>query len=237
MWLEKTGCHSGVTRGNGGVHTIGKHIKGGLYLKENHLTSFLYLCSHLLVYSQKNRLRTSITVTLEYMVSKHVKLFDRLLDPNKPLVNQISYSPASSRPGDNCFICVWVHSFPICVPSFCKKGKTLKTQHQLLWKLRQKWNFYEDYTNRTTCTHMHKKCTYSGPANRDKIYGHSKHASWHICMPAVRNGNLENGGVHQGESQITLGAWENTQRDQDGSNTKKQWTLEFPSCNTAQGCL
>jgi len=30
------------------------------------------------------------------------------------------------------------------------------------------------------------------------------------------------GGVHQGKSQITLEAWENTQRDQDGSNTKKQ---------------
>jgi len=30
------------------------------------------------------------------------------------------------------------------------------------------------------------------------------------------------GGLHQGKSQIALGAWENTQRDQDGSNTKKQ---------------
>jgi len=33
-----------------GGSTIGKHIYGHLYLKENHLTSFLYLCSRLLVY-------------------------------------------------------------------------------------------------------------------------------------------------------------------------------------------
>ena len=43
-----------------------------------------------------------------------------------------------------------------------------------------------------------------------------------IEVSVVRTGNLEKGGVNQGESQITLGSWENTQRDQDGSNTKKQ---------------
>jgi len=36
------------------------------------------------------------------------------------------------------------------------------------------------------------------------------------------------GGVHQGESQITLGAWENTQRDQGGSNTRSSelWSAQ-----------
>src|SRR5882724_3471014 len=77
-------------------------------------------------------------ITLEYTISKCVKLLDHLSDPHEPLINWISSgsSPAaSSGLVDNCFICVCVHSFPVCVPSFCKKGKTLKTKHQLLQKL------------------------------------------------------------------------------------------------------
>jgi len=80
-------------------------------------------------------------ITLEYTISKCVRLLDHLSDLHEPLINWISSgsSPAtSSRLVDNCFICICVHSFPICVPSFCKKGKTLKTKHQLLWKLWQK---------------------------------------------------------------------------------------------------
>jgi len=39
---------------------------------------------------------------------------------------------------------------------------------------------------------------------------------------SVRNENLEKLGSSPGESQIALGAWENTLKDQGGSNTKKQ---------------
>ena len=35
-------------------------------------------------------------------------------------------------------------------------------------------------------------------------------------------------GVHQGESQIALGAWEDTQGDQDGSKTKERVNSGVP---------
>src|SRR5882724_5843936 len=109
--------------------------------KTNHLTSFLKsMLTSLVFYKTHPWTKVSI-ITLEYTVSKHVKLLDCLSDPYEPLINQISSgsSPAtSSGPVDNCFICICVHGFPICVPSFCKKGKTLKTKHWLLWKLWQK---------------------------------------------------------------------------------------------------
>src|SRR5882724_2214527 len=71
----------------------------------------------------------SIIVTLEYTISKCVKLLDHLTDLHEPLINWISSgsSPAaSSGLVDNCFICVCVHSFPICVPSFLKRERHLK---------------------------------------------------------------------------------------------------------------
>ena len=117
-------CHQG---GTGVVHTRGKtYIR---QLVSQRKPSYLFSISTLMSFGLflKTHLWTSIIVTLEYTVSKHVKLFDSLLDLNEHLVNQMSSSPASSRPGNNCFICVRVHGFPICVPSFCKKGKTLKT--------------------------------------------------------------------------------------------------------------
>ena len=129
-------------------------------------------------------------IILEYTISKHVKLLDCLSDPHKPLINQISSgsSPAaSSGPVDNCFICVRVHSFPICVPSFCKKGKTLKTKHQLLRKLRQKWNLCEHYMNRTTCTHMYKSIHTTGDHHRDFCLLVWKNSTKSNCLPIPTN--------------------------------------------------
>jgi len=105
-WLEKRGYHSGVTRGNGKGHIIGNIYKGTCTREKIILPHFLYLCSCILVYSRKPSLWTNIIVTLEYTVSKCVKLFDCLSDPNEPLINWISSPPASSGSGDNCFICV-----------------------------------------------------------------------------------------------------------------------------------
>jgi len=46
------------------------------------------------------------------------------------------------------------------------------------------------------------------------------------------------GGVHQGEIQIALGAWEDTQGDQDGNNTKEAVNYGMPKLQYwQQGCL
>src|SRR6266481_2836798 len=73
---------------------------------------------------------------LEPLSQNHLKLIDRLLDPPVPLIYHISpTSPPtlSSKPGkttsppsepaNQCFICICVHGFPECVPTFCKKAK------------------------------------------------------------------------------------------------------------------
>src|SRR5882724_3415784 len=104
--------------------------------RSSYLSSISTLMSFGLL--QNLSLDKSIIVTLEYTPSKCVKLLDCLSDPQEPLINWISSeisSGTSSGPVDNCFICVHVHGFPVCVPSFCKKGKPLKTKHQLLRKL------------------------------------------------------------------------------------------------------
>jgi len=64
---------------------------------------------------------------------------DQLSDPHMSLFNHITPaqpSIISSEPVDKCFVCVRVHGFPVCVPSFCKKGHSLKNKNWLLKKLR-----------------------------------------------------------------------------------------------------
>ena len=73
---------------------------------------------------------------LEPLSQNHLKLIDRLSDPPVPLIYRISpASPPSpsSKPGKTtlppselanwCFICIRIHGFPECVPTFCKKAK------------------------------------------------------------------------------------------------------------------
>ena len=106
----------------------------------------------------------SVIVTLEYNLSRQVKLFDHLSDPHGPLINQISSETCSGTSqglDDSCFICVCVHELPICIPSFCKKGKTQNSKHWLLRKLLRKKNLCWPYSNRTSYTPTHKKCTFS----------------------------------------------------------------------------
>src|SRR6266481_9523416 len=73
---------------------------------------------------------------LEPSSQNHLKLIDQLSDPPVPLIYCIS--PASppttsskpgkstlppSEPANRCFTCIRIHSFPECVPTFCKKAK------------------------------------------------------------------------------------------------------------------
>jgi len=136
------GCHLGVTGRTGGGSDNRENVyKAACISKTRHLTSFLKSTLMSLVFYETHPQMKVLIIILEYTISKCVKLLDCLSDPHKPLINRISSgsSPAaSSGPVDNCFICVHVHGFPICVPSFCKKGKTLKTKHWLLQKPRQK---------------------------------------------------------------------------------------------------
>jgi len=137
-WLEKRGYHSGVTRGNGKGHIIGNIYKGTCTREKIILPHFLYLCSCILVYSRKPSLWTNIIVTLEYTVSKCVKLFDCLSD----LMNLSStgYLPHLHHPGRGItvsFASEYMASLSVSLP-FAKRTKHLKTKHRLLWKLRQK---------------------------------------------------------------------------------------------------
>ena len=90
---------------------------------------------------QNPSLDKSIIVTMQYTLMRCVKILDCLSDPHGPLINQIfsgTSSGTSTGLDNNCFICIHVNGFPICIPSFCKKGKTQKSKHQLLRKLLQK---------------------------------------------------------------------------------------------------
>src|SRR5882724_8393780 len=120
------GCHSGKT-----------YIRPLVSPKRIILPLF-YLYAHIFGILQNPSLDESIIVILEYTSSNHVKLLDHLSDMQEPLINHISSEISSdtlSRLVNSCFICIHMHGFPVCIPSFCKKGKPLKPKHQLLRKL------------------------------------------------------------------------------------------------------
>src|SRR5882724_9691745 len=73
--------------------------------------SYLFSISTLMSFGLFQNLSSdeSIIVTLEYTLSKHVKLLDCLSDLHGPLINQLSSGTSlgtSTGPDDNCFICV-----------------------------------------------------------------------------------------------------------------------------------
>src|SRR5882724_6325543 len=64
-------------------------------------------------------LASSIPITEE-----HTKLLDRLSEPSSRLIHRISHPPEediSAEVVTTCFICIRVHSFASCIPTFCKK--------------------------------------------------------------------------------------------------------------------
>src|SRR5882724_12608245 len=121
----ETGCHSGVTGWSGGSDNRGPWREMYIRLlvspnRSSYLSSISTLTSFGLL--QNLSLDENIIVILEYTSSNHVKLLDHLSDPQEPLINQIYSeisSGTSSRLVDSCFICIHVHRFPVCVPSFC----------------------------------------------------------------------------------------------------------------------
>src|SRR5882724_910388 len=59
------------------------------------------------------------------ITEEHTKLLDCLSEPSSRLIYRISYPPEediSAKVVTACFICVQVHGFSSCMPTFCKKG-------------------------------------------------------------------------------------------------------------------
>src|SRR5882724_4544787 len=66
-----------------------------------------------------------ILASLTPITEECTKLLDCLSDPSSRLIHHISHPPEEdvlAKVVIACFICVWVHGFASCVPSFCKKG-------------------------------------------------------------------------------------------------------------------
>src|SRR5882724_2369624 len=65
-------------------------------------------------------LASSIPITEE-----RTKLLDRLSEPSSWLIHRVSHPPkedVSAEVVTVCFICIQVHGFASCIPTFCKKG-------------------------------------------------------------------------------------------------------------------
>ena len=131
-------------------------IKYGLYLGKYHLTTFTLETS----LSPEELL----LLTLEPLWANCHKLINRLTDPvtkvdkssskqTTPSSAKLTYGPSSlprpSPPGGSssaidlslpvkpfvgCFICVRVHRYPTCIPSFCKMDPADRHQRQLYRK-------------------------------------------------------------------------------------------------------
>ena len=120
---------AGATRvpPNNGLHSDNKsstqgrrHIYDHLYIL-NIILPLFYLNAYIFGLLSPDR---KVIIILEPTSSKHVKLTDSLSGPPVSLLSKIS---TSSEPTEKCFICVHVHGFLVCSPSFCKKENILNT--------------------------------------------------------------------------------------------------------------
>ena len=132
-------------------------IKDGLYLGNYHLTTFTLETS-----LSPDEL---LLLALEPPSANRLKLINRLTDPvtnvdksskqptpsSTKLIDSLSLLPGPfpldgsssainlslpAKPFVGCFICVQVHRYPTCVPSFCKKDRVDRHQRRLYWKPR-----------------------------------------------------------------------------------------------------
>ena len=133
-------------------------IKDGLYLGKYHLTTFTFETS-----SSPGEL---LPLILEPPPTNRLKLINRLTDHVTKVDKSSSEqtTPSSAKPTDGpsslpgpfpstgspsavglslpakpfvgCFICVRVHGYPTCVPSFCKKDRADRHLRRLYGKPR-----------------------------------------------------------------------------------------------------
>src|SRR5882724_5819252 len=72
------------------------------------------------------------------ITEEHTKLLDRLSEPSSRLIHCVSHPPeedVSAEVVTACFICIRVHGFASCIPTFCKKDlSVISTAEKLSWK-------------------------------------------------------------------------------------------------------
>src|SRR5882724_107482 len=69
-------------------------------------------------------LMAAILASLTPITEECTKLLDHLSEPSSQLIYHVSHpleEDVSAELLNSCFICVWVHGFASCVPTFCKR--------------------------------------------------------------------------------------------------------------------
>jgi len=95
------------------------HKSGNFLLKRAFISSWRFLHHPTLSLFMK-----VILASLTPITEEHTKLLDSLSEPSSQLIHRISHPPeedVSAKVFTACFICVQVHSFASCIPTFCKR--------------------------------------------------------------------------------------------------------------------
>src|SRR5882724_1781832 len=75
-----------------------------------------------------------ILASLTPITEEHTRLLDHLSEPSSQLIHPPK-EDISAKVVTACFICIWVHGFASCIPTFCKKGlSVISTSKKPSWK-------------------------------------------------------------------------------------------------------
>src|SRR5882724_5400055 len=103
------------------------------FTKEENSSALERFSHHLISLSFMEVIMASSTPITE----ECTKLLDRLSEPSSWLIHRVSHPPkedTSAKVVTACFICVRVHGFASCVPTFCKKGlSVISTAEKPSW--------------------------------------------------------------------------------------------------------
>src|SRR5882724_6793969 len=91
------------------------------FTKEEHSSALERFSHHPISLSFMEVILASSTPITE----ERTKLLDHLSEPSSQLIHCVSHAPEediSAEVVTVCFICVRVHGFASCIPTFCKKG-------------------------------------------------------------------------------------------------------------------
>src|SRR5882724_7922079 len=91
------------------------------FTKEEHSSALERFSHHHISLSFTDVILASLTPITE----ERTKLLDCLSEPSSQLIHRISHLPkedVSAKVVTACFICIQVHGFASCIPTFCKKG-------------------------------------------------------------------------------------------------------------------
>src|SRR5882724_7122827 len=91
------------------------------FTKEEHSSALEGFSHHPISLSFTEVILASLTPITE----ECTKLLDHLSEPSSRLIHHVSHPPEEyvlAKVVTVCFICIWVHGFASCVPTFCKKG-------------------------------------------------------------------------------------------------------------------